>query len=208
MADVLHKTLPDSELHESKGVASAPPSTVYKANGQGSGQWVKIDTSMLSGLNGPGAPGQALLLDGNGNFTTGSTTSYLHGTSITTPQGGEENEIWVPLRPTNNWTATAGANIAVDDNKIKFGVAGLYQGTFTVSSYPAGGAPDPIRSLLVHNQNDTTIAAMANDAVSSTTIGACFRVPAGGYIYFRKVRTGINYIPGVLIQYAIHRIGD
>ena len=209
MADVLHKTLPDSELHESKGVASAGPSTVYKANGQGSGNWVKIDATMLSGVNGVGAPGQALLLDGSGGFTTGASVAFLHGTAITTPQGSEAQETWTPLRPTNNWTVAMGHNIVVDDNKIKFGQAGLYQGTFTVSAFPPNGAfPDQVRSLLITDQNSTVIAAMANDAVSSTTVGACFRVPAQGFIFFQKVRTGIQYIPGILIQYAIHRIGD
>lgn len=35
----LHKDLPDSELHEPKGVASASAGTVYIADGSGSGSW-------------------------------------------------------------------------------------------------------------------------------------------------------------------------
>lgn len=209
MADVLHKTLPDSELHESKGVASAAPDTVYRANGTGSGQWTKISPNMLQGIQGNGGAGQAILSDGQGGFTTGASVAFLHGTSVTTPQGSEAQEMWTPLRPTNNWTASMGHNIAVDDNKIKFGQAGLYMGTFNVSAFPTGGAfPDQVRSLLITDQNSTVVAAMANDGVSTTTVGTCFRVPAGGFLYFQKVRAGVQYIPGVLIQYSITRIGD
>lgn len=35
----VHRNLPDSELHEPKGVAGATSGTVYIANGGGSGTW-------------------------------------------------------------------------------------------------------------------------------------------------------------------------
>ena len=39
MADVEHKTLPDAEIHEPKGIASATSGQVLVANGAGSGTW-------------------------------------------------------------------------------------------------------------------------------------------------------------------------
>lgn len=39
MADLQHKNIPDSELHEPKGVASATLDDVYHADGAGSGVW-------------------------------------------------------------------------------------------------------------------------------------------------------------------------
>lgn len=39
MADVQHRDIPDSELHEPKGVAGANVNTVYVADGAGSGSW-------------------------------------------------------------------------------------------------------------------------------------------------------------------------
>lgn len=39
MADVEHKTLPDAEIHEPKGIASATSGQVLVANGAGSGSW-------------------------------------------------------------------------------------------------------------------------------------------------------------------------
>lgn len=39
MADVQHSTLSGDDLHEPKGVESAPDGSVYVANGGGSGSW-------------------------------------------------------------------------------------------------------------------------------------------------------------------------
>lgn len=39
---IQHKNIPDSELHEPKGVASALNRTVYAANGSGSGAWRRL----------------------------------------------------------------------------------------------------------------------------------------------------------------------
>lgn len=39
MAQIQHNAIPDNQLHEPKGVASASSGTVYKANGSGSGTW-------------------------------------------------------------------------------------------------------------------------------------------------------------------------
>lgn len=48
MANVSHATLTGSELHEPKGVATASASTVYVADGLGSGSWVDINTLLTS----------------------------------------------------------------------------------------------------------------------------------------------------------------
>lgn len=207
MADVLHKTLPDSELHEPKGVAGAGQGSVYKANGAGSGQWVKIDPTMLAGMNNNGSAGQVLMLDGSGGFSAQQANSYLYGCSVTTPQGSEANQLIVPLRPINNWTQTLSNNVSIVGNRIIFAQGGLYHGTFTVSSFDVTESTDLIRSLLVVDNTSSAIAALANDSQSSTTVSAIFRVNSGEGIHFQKTRTGIQYIPGVLLQYAIHRLG-
>lgn len=43
-----HKDLPDSQLHESKGVSTASVNTVYVADGSGSGSWKKLDLVSLN----------------------------------------------------------------------------------------------------------------------------------------------------------------
>ena len=42
-----HASLTGAELHEPKGVASAPAKTVYVANGAGSGSWTTLDYDVL-----------------------------------------------------------------------------------------------------------------------------------------------------------------
>lgn len=56
MANVSHKDLTGSDLHEPKGAASAAANTHYKADGSGSGSWGKvtsteIDTSSIFNTN-------------------------------------------------------------------------------------------------------------------------------------------------------------
>lgn len=48
MTTISHKNLTGSQLHESKGVASASANLVYVTNGSGSGVWQKLTASQLS----------------------------------------------------------------------------------------------------------------------------------------------------------------
>ena len=204
MAEVLHKTLPDSELHEPKGVAGAAQGSVYKANGTGSGNWQKIDPTMLAGIHNNGAAGQALILDGVGGFTTQSASAYHYGTSLTT--GTQPAANVVRLDPTSNWTETLANNITLADNRFIFTVGGLYHASFTISSYnlPGEGAPDGIHTILVV-RDGTALGAIANDWTSSTTLNLIFQVGPSATVYLQKAVASKQ--PGVLVQHAIHRIG-
>lgn len=62
MATVNHADLPDSELHEPKGVAGATANTVYVANGATSGAWQLLTTDSLSTTG--DVKGKAILSDG------------------------------------------------------------------------------------------------------------------------------------------------
>ena len=42
-----HKDLPDTQLHEPKGCASASVNTVYVSNGSGSGTWKKVNSDVI-----------------------------------------------------------------------------------------------------------------------------------------------------------------
>lgn len=48
MANVAHKNLTGTDLHEPKGVAAASANTVYVANGSGSGSWGEVTNSVLA----------------------------------------------------------------------------------------------------------------------------------------------------------------
>lgn len=74
---IQHKDIPDSDLHESKGVASAANRTAYVADGAGSGTWKKIGSENLIGLTGDGSVSDKLLLtDGLGGFKIATYKSY------------------------------------------------------------------------------------------------------------------------------------
>ncbi len=62
MADFQHRNIPNSELHEPKGVSSASSGTVYVADGSGSGSWV---TPKITGI-GTAAEGKVYRADGLG----------------------------------------------------------------------------------------------------------------------------------------------
>jgi len=57
MADLQHKDLPNSQLHEPKGVSAANAGEIYTANGAGSGAWDSLD-----GASTGVAPAGALLI--------------------------------------------------------------------------------------------------------------------------------------------------
>lgn len=206
MVDVLHKTLPDSELHEPKGVVSAANGMVYTATGQGSGNWKKVTPDMLTGVTGNGQAGAALVLDGSGGFVAQSASAYYYGAALLTAALPGQVDKAVKFAPTNNWTQTTSNNVTLSNNSFVFGQAGLYHMTFTVSRYEASEATSVIRTFLFIDQNGNVIAALANDSVSSTALSFIFRMPANGTLVMHKV-IETQGSPGVLGQYAVHRIG-
>lgn len=76
MTTILHKNLPESELHEPKGISRAIPNTVYKASGNGSGTWSRITPLMLTGNLSSGAVGDYVVMDGAGGFTYRRSGGY------------------------------------------------------------------------------------------------------------------------------------
>lgn len=67
MANIQHKNIPDAQLHEPKGVASASANTTYVADGLGSGSW---ETPKVSGVD---AASQGAVLRANGDGTASWT---------------------------------------------------------------------------------------------------------------------------------------
>lgn len=93
---VQHANIPDSDIHEPKGAASAQPKTLYVANGSGSGSWTKIDAQNFRGLTGDGGvAGLKLMSVGDDSFQL--VKDYAYG-----QMGIEAN--------TNAFTATAAAD--------------------------------------------------------------------------------------------------
>lgn len=66
---IQHKDIPDGNIHEPKGISTAPLNTVYVASGTGTGVYKKVNTSMLEGAGTPAA-GRRILTSGVEGITT------------------------------------------------------------------------------------------------------------------------------------------
>lgn len=76
-----HKSIPESGLHEPKGVSTAASDRVYVADGVGSGSWSLISADSLQGTINDGLAGNLrVITDGSGGFTTEPTPASSFGT--------------------------------------------------------------------------------------------------------------------------------
>lgn len=74
---IQHRNIPDAELHEPKGVATAASNTHYLSNGAGSGTWDKIKTTEFTGLSGDGGSNnQRILTNGTNGFQIKTDSAY------------------------------------------------------------------------------------------------------------------------------------
>lgn len=74
---IQHASIPDSQLHEPKGVVTATQNSSYFANGSGSGVWKKVGTETLKGLSGDGGnTGLKLVTDGTNGFVLRRDAAY------------------------------------------------------------------------------------------------------------------------------------
>lgn len=78
MADILHRDLADSELHETKGIAAANANDVLVASGVGSGTWMQVENILPPSIEEAPLDGN-LYSRGNGTWTiTPTAPSLLH----------------------------------------------------------------------------------------------------------------------------------
>lgn len=96
MAITQHKDIPDSQLHEPKGAATAAGNSVYVASGSGSGTWRRVGSDLFLGMSGDaGVVGNRLLSNGTNGLTLVADAAY--GTAAITTN-------------TTNFLATAAAD--------------------------------------------------------------------------------------------------
>lgn len=148
---VQHRDIPDAQIHEPKGVATASQNSVYTANGAGSGVWAKISSLVLQGLTGDsgqanyklvsnGANGFKLIKDVayaqmgiNGNTNSFTVTAATDATLNTTSDYALLTGTGAP------WTGGEGQDVGFTGNQLTVGPAGLYQLSLvaTVNGFPA-----------------------------------------------------------------------
>jgi len=71
---IQHRLISDPEIHEPKGISTAPSNTVYHANGTGSGLWKAVDKNSL-GISG-GSVGDTVVIGNGDTFDTRNDFSY------------------------------------------------------------------------------------------------------------------------------------
>lgn len=72
-----HRLIPDAELHQTKGIASATVDTVQVATGTGNGVWKKLPSSAFQGTSGDaGVADKILVSDGSGGFVMRAGFAY------------------------------------------------------------------------------------------------------------------------------------
>lgn len=99
-----HRNLPESGLHEPKGVSTAASDRVYISDGAGSGSWSQVDADAIQGtISNSSAADLRVVTDGSGGFATEATPASSFGT----------------MNLTNNATSkavTAAADSSLNDN--------------------------------------------------------------------------------------------
>lgn len=148
MANVAHKNLTGTDLHEPKGVAAATVDKVYVSDGAGSGAWQKIDRDQLDSANG-GNPmvavfhcreKQATTVNG-GALTSGSWQTRVLNTSV------------------QNAITSASINTGT-------GVMSLPAGTYRVQAYAVGHMCDN-HAIRLRNTTDGTTLLVGLNAFST-----------------------------------------
>lgn len=147
---IQHKSIPDSELHEPKGVVSAPLNSTYLATGTGTGSWSKIGASSLKNLSGDaGASGKVLLTNGSDGFTLSTLSAFgvmsitNNGNAITLAAAADLSLVstadYVLVTGTGApWAGESLFGVTFDTNKLTAPIAGVYDFRMwaSISQYP------------------------------------------------------------------------
>lgn len=128
MASSLHKDLPDSELHEPKGVSSASSSQVYVSDGAGSGSWQEVVSggdvsgpssstdnaiSRFDGTSGKTIQDSSVTIDDSGNISTSGT---VDGRDISTDGSALDSHIGNTSNPHSTSIANIGSGTLIQLN--------------------------------------------------------------------------------------------
>ena len=204
MPSVLHKTLPDSELHEPKGVANAVNKTVYRAKGAGSGNWVKITPQMLQGVSTVGNPDQPITMDGNGNFVVGTTSVNGFGRANKAVAGGSTS-MWTLTANANN-VNTLAENVSLTATGIKVAKAGIFKVTLTFDPAPQREDGQTIFNCRVYRNSDVVLAEVLMQNQSSGRADIIVRMNAND-----EIRVGPWNVPAnrtsESFYYSVNRVG-
>lgn len=154
MANIQHKDIPESQLHEPKGISVASASQVYVSDGTGSGIWEKVKSSHFQGLTGDGSVANKVFLsDGSNGFV--SKTMNAYGVQAVTNNANQfvmTAAADATLQNTADYVLFSGAGapwtgeslfgVTFSVDKLTVPVAGVYDVRFwaNISGYPSNVA--------------------------------------------------------------------
>lgn len=188
MADIQHKNIPDAQLHEPKGVASASANTVYLADGLGSGSWSSA----------PFNPA---------NFTIERCVDGLSVAANQNPTGtGEAGSVQVEFGPAANGLSDSVQLLA--NGTLVFNDAGLYRVKITLTYGRSGGAGISelrFRALVNGTQAGQSIGTKIGsaDVAQVYTDEAWLALPAGTEISYEIMRDSSGTDSGGLLQTTV-----
>lgn len=153
MAQDQHKNLTGTDLHESKGVASASSGTVYKADGAGSGSWVNLLASTKNNN----------LMTFCGQFTNLSAAASSIWLPMTT--AGKITAVYVTLQnaiTVANATVTVKiAGVTATGGSITVTQAGSAAGSIFSCTPSAANTVTAGSALEIHSDGGSTTACVA-----------------------------------------------
>lgn len=188
---VQHKNIPDAELHEPKGVASATANTTYFANGSGSGTWKKVGSETLLGLSGDGGnANRRLLTTGSNGFKLVIDSAYANMqiannsvpfpvTAAADPTLNTSSQYVLLTGPGAPFASTLSSGITFDTNKLTVAQAGIYELVFwsNISLFPSNTAKAAVKFRI----NGTTVSTL-KVACKSNANGDYGNLAASDYV--------------------------
>lgn len=174
---IQHRLISDPEIHEPKGISTAPSNTVYHANGTGSGLWKAVDKNSL-GIAGSSVGDYVTIGNGDtfsvrNDFAFGSMTfannmvGYNFGSHA--PIDSLER-IWPIGGVGCPWQSlTTNTGVAVSDGILTASRAGLYRYDFIVTFL--NWAPVDANNVIGPQVNFTASMHPARATIVGSTVG-------------------------------------
>lgn len=179
---IQHRILPDSELHEPKGAASAIGGTLYVSDGTGSGAWQKIPATSLQGISTASVADRFVVTDGTGGLKTVAGSAY--GQIYYNVSGSS-----AVSHSTVSYLSSFTNNVAQNGTHLQVLVSGMYHLTFSADGYD-----DPNGTTVPMNTRNVFITIDGANPVGVVWRGGSNRIWCEAIV--PMVATGETWVSG------------
>ena len=188
---VEHKDIVDAQRHEPKGISTAVASTIYVANGTGSGTWRKIDATEIEGIGSDGGVSDlSIVSDGTGGLkflndhahgsmtiTNNATNFPLTAVADTTFNTPSQYTLFTGVGAP--WVGESLHDMTFTTDRLTVSIKGIYMINLwaNIIAYPSASAKVSIRYLL----NGTSYSTR-KPTVKSGGVGAADQLNGFGLV--------------------------